>query len=201
MEYILTERITQTLWRLRRIPNIECELINRFNEDQKDETEADNRKAQRHYDHLYASQKKRTKPPIPDIPEDLSPATILAIYFEDDEDKTNPFTRLSRYETHLQRSYHRDQKLLTQLQKDRIKSPRLQEDSSSSPSQEFPNQPTPHPQEQLNQIFPDHPLPQDQTPQIQKVQNEANTPTHPPQTSNNQPPITNTMIQKKPNPT
>jgi hypothetical protein len=211
MEYILTERITQTLWRMRRIPTAEAELFNRHNEARRDQVRQANQKRQDAQDYEYRFRRK-TPPPLEQspLPQDLPPSQTLAAQFESHDDKSNPFMRLSRYEAHLNRSYHRDLKLLKQLQKDRLENPRLQEDSISSYSDEFQIDPTDQPKEQLNQIFPDHPLPQDQTPQIQKVQNEAKLPTtnrdsqttNPnPQTSNNQPPITNTMIQNKPNPT
>ena len=201
MEYILTERITQTLWRMRRIPTAEAELFNRHNEARRDQVRQANQKRQDAQDYEYRFRRK-TPPPLEQspLPQDLPPSQTLAAQFESHDDKSNPFMRLSRYEAHLNRSYHRDLKLLKQLQKDRLENPRLQEDSTSSYSDEFQIDPTDQPQEQLNQIFPDHPLPQDQTPQIQKVQNEAKLPTtnpNPP-TSNNQPPITNTMIQNDP---
>jgi len=181
MEYLLTERITQTLWRLRRIPTAEAELFNRHNESRRDQVRAANQRALSEHNGRYAyySGKKKPAPPEPTpLPNDLPSSQTLANAFWNNDDKTNAYMRLTRYESHLQRSYHRDLKLLKQLQKD-PPLPATQRGALACTAENpnLQNEPTESPKESLSSVLPDQPLPEDPISQIEKEQNEPKSPT------------------------
>jgi len=96
-ESMLAERITQITWRLRRLPAAEAEIFN----------------------HLQIQ-------PTPEDQEHepLTSAEQLALCFIHRDDRTNPFTRLQRYEAHLQRSLSTCYKQLRDLQEHREAHPR-----------------------------------------------------------------------------
>ena len=109
---LLVQRIADLLWRLQRLASAESHLFLLINQRQNEAIESRNQKRQKDYQNLPFRDRSQTPPPTPGEPQPLDPAHILAQHFLEHDDKTNPFTRLQRYESTLQRSL---EKVLHQL--------------------------------------------------------------------------------------
>ncbi|HEV8293234.1 MAG TPA: hypothetical protein VGP94_14965, partial [Tepidisphaeraceae bacterium] len=107
-ESMLAERITQLTWRLRRLPAAEAEIFNQL-------------------------QPQDLNPQNAQTHEPLTSAEQLALCFIHRDDRTNPFTRLQRYEAHLQRSLTHCYKQLRALQEYREAHPRTYDPEEWAP--------------------------------------------------------------------
>jgi hypothetical protein len=125
LESMLVERITQLTWRLRRVSAAECEIFNQLDDQRQSKATQAHEAEYRYRENL------KIKPPPPIIPP-LSSSEHLALSFMNQDDKTNPFHRLKRYESHLQRSLLLCTKELRTLQKYREDHPRTYEDQAGT---------------------------------------------------------------------
>ncbi len=120
-EHILVHRLVNLTWSLLRIPAAEARIFRRLNDDQRHAAQEQNELAARNYASAHWSANSRKKdPPPPPLPiADRSPAELLADQFVDADDKSNPFARLHRYESSLQRTFDKTLTQLRQLQASR----------------------------------------------------------------------------------
>ncbi len=117
-EHILVQRLTNLTWRLLRTHAAEAEIFRQLNENQSHAAQEHNERYAREYAQThYYSRTRKEDPPKPPLPvADRSPAQLLADQFIRADDKTNPFARLHRYESSLQRSFDKTLSQLRQLQ-------------------------------------------------------------------------------------
>ncbi|HEV8606471.1 MAG TPA: hypothetical protein VGQ99_13945 [Tepidisphaeraceae bacterium] len=144
-ELMLVERITQLHWRLRRVSAAECEIFNQLDDTHLQKLQSHHTQAlEKHYHENKYRHTAKIQIPPPQSP-NLSPrqsSDILAHTFIHQDDKTNPFLKLQRYESHLQRSLASCYKELRSLQKHRLENPRPHEDHPQAPEvQNEPNFP------------------------------------------------------------
>jgi hypothetical protein len=125
LENRLVHRITDTLWRLQRIPNAEAQLFSALAEKARDKVQKENEEEQAGYERELRWKKPEDVAPldIRPLPDDPSAAEALAQAFLK-KDSRNPFMRLQRYEQCLNRTLHRDLHELRELQRERAKNPR-----------------------------------------------------------------------------
>jgi hypothetical protein len=125
LENRLVHRITDTLWRLQRIPNAEAQLFSALAEKARDKVQKENEEEQAGYERELRWKKPEDVAPldIRPLPDDPSAAEALARAFLK-KDSRNPFMRLQRYEQCLNRTLHRSLHELRELQRERAKNPR-----------------------------------------------------------------------------
>ncbi|HEV8603859.1 MAG TPA: hypothetical protein VGQ99_00750, partial [Tepidisphaeraceae bacterium] len=104
-----------------RVSAAECEIFNQLDDARQSKATEAHEFQYRYRENL------KVKPPPPTIPP-LSSSEHLALSFMTQDDKTNPFHRLKRYESHLQRSLLLCTKELRTLQKYREAHPRTYEE-------------------------------------------------------------------------
>lgn len=137
-ELELADRIISLHWRLRRCPAIEAELAARHTES-----------ARRDHEHRQATAYRKSKNPF------LPPTAVqfLASQFDHHDDKSNPLSRLHRYETGLDRTLRRCRQDYHTLQLTRQAQEQTQPDTDDTlqdtplpiePTHQetFPNEPT-----------------------------------------------------------
>lgn len=107
-EVKLVERIASAQFRLGRAPGLEMDLHREYRH------EFARREQIHHHAACDIAEMKEEEPPPPPPPS--TPASLRARAFLDDSTNANIFTKLSRYETTLERSIERAIKLLERLQ-------------------------------------------------------------------------------------
>jgi hypothetical protein len=125
LENALVRRITDTLWRLQRIPDAEAQLFTALAEKARAKVQKANEEEQEYYEKELRWKKPEDVAPldIQPLPEDPSAAQALAKAFLK-KDSQNPFMRLQRYEQALNRTLNKSLYELRQLQRERAKDPR-----------------------------------------------------------------------------
>jgi len=125
LENMLVRRITDTLWRLQRVPEAEAQLFNALAERARDKVQKENEEEQEAYEKELRWKKPEDVEPldIRPLPDDPSAAEALAQAFLK-KDSRNPFMRLQRYEQALNRTLNRSLHELRELQRERQKDPR-----------------------------------------------------------------------------
>ena len=168
VEELLVERITSLLWRLRRLPSTEAELLKLDHEQQNKAIDKRNQTALFHYKNMPYRDRQAEPPPTPEPEELFTPSRILSRFFTSKDDKTNPLLKLHRYECSLERSLTRCLKQLKDLQKQELPASVPEEQTDAVPEQIEPIPPTqnltpgPDPEPPLppqNEPIPDAPTP------------------------------------------
>ena len=146
---IVVERIAQLMWRLRRCPTAEAQLFKRINDARTQKLQEDYDYDQERYEEEMEQitnnqeqitsdqgQQTRDKPTPPQQP-DLSPEPpeqTLARSFSRRQNEANPFLRLQRYESTLDRQLHKALQELRRLKKEYEKNPPKHREYDYTPS-------------------------------------------------------------------
>ena len=125
LENVLVRRITDTLWRLQRVPDAEAQLFAALADKARSKVQKENDEEQEAYEKELRWKDPKLVAPldIQPLPDDPSAAQALAQAFLK-KDTQNPFMRLQRYEQSLNRTLNRSLYELHQLQRERAKDPR-----------------------------------------------------------------------------
>jgi len=139
LQHILVDRIIDLSWRLGRFPRAESLMLEGFGDNLRRSIRRRNKKELRDWDiRRYSPTPPQPRP----IPEDLSPARLIAVSFANRKDARNPLARLTRYESTLQKALHRALYELHQLQRPRTPTP-PHSDTPIPPHSDTPPSPLP----------------------------------------------------------
>jgi len=122
LELILANRIVLLTHKLTRAAQADTHLLDSINATRTENAKRTHEQAMAHYEHTLATRHFRDPKPIEPtltLPQPLDAPTILARFFANQSDQTNPIVRLQRYETTIERSLAKTMKEYQSLQHSR----------------------------------------------------------------------------------